>query len=274
MLSIIGLNLSTMPELQLHPATNNTNDSSSDTDEDPRLRNLELVCTIWFTLEYAVRFLVAPYKCAFFKQPMNLIDIIAILPFYFSKIFEHLTVRHFDSLDSVRKIVQMFRILRVLRVFKLARHFKGLQALGSTLAQSYKELGLMMLFGILVVLLFSSLAYFAEKDEQKTLFTSIPATFWWAIITITTVGYGDMTPKSITGKIIGSACCLCGVLVIGLPIPIIVNNFATFYQDQLLKDKMLSNSRLLEMSRAAHAEANSVGVGNPARPRKSSTELQ
>lgn len=222
---------------------NGTNSTSDSFDEDPRLKTLELVCTIWFTIEYAVRFVVAPQKWAFIKQPLNLIDIIAILPFYFSKIFEFLV--------SVNKIVQVFRVLRILRVFKLARHSKGLQALGHTIATSYQELTLMVMFVILVVLLFSSLAYFAEKEENFAQFSSIPATFWWAIITMTTVGYGDITPKSIMGKIIGSVCCLCGVLVIGLPIPIIVNNFAKFYQDQLTREKLWKHTRLIQ---ASHVE--------------------
>ncbi|TPP59371.1 Potassium voltage-gated channel protein Shab [Fasciola gigantica] len=103
------------------------------------------------------------------------------------------------------------------------------------------------MFVILVVLLFSSLAYFAEKDENAEMFTSIPATFWWAIITMTTVGYGDMTPKTVLGKVIGSFSCICGVLVVGLPIPIIVNNFTAFYQDQMRRDKVLKHQQATEI---------------------------
>ncbi|CAH8585721.1 unnamed protein product [Schistosoma turkestanicum] len=240
-LSIIGLNLSTIPELRGNSSgiifDNNTISITDHVNE--RLEALESICTIWFTFEYALRLLVAPNKCTFIKSPMNLIDVIAILPYYFSVIFEVWLHSPLDSLVSMRKIVQMFRILRILRVFKLARHSQGLQALGYTLKQSYKELGLLMLFVILVVLLFSSLAYFAEKDDNKNEFQSIPATFWWAIITMTTVGYGDITPKTVLGKVIGSICCICGVLVVGLPIPIIVNNFAAFYHDQMRREKVL-----------------------------------
>merc|ERR1711971_341684 len=89
------------------------------------------------------------------------------------------------------------------------------------------------------VLVFASLVFFAEKGEGETPFVSIPVAFWWAIITMTTVGYGDMSPSSGIGMFLGACTAVSGVLVIALPVPIVVNNFAEFYRDTARKEVSL-----------------------------------
>ena len=108
--------------------------------ENPQLSRLEFVCIVWFTFEYILRFIGAPQKCAFIKDGMNIIDVLAILPFFVSILLIDI-IRPEKGLKEVKMVVQIFKVMRILRIFKLARHSKGLQAMIMTLQNSRNELG-------------------------------------------------------------------------------------------------------------------------------------
>ncbi|KAJ7329121.1 hypothetical protein JRQ81_015295 [Phrynocephalus forsythii] len=202
---------------------------------------IETLCIIWFSFELLVRFFACPSKPEFSRNIMNIIDIVAIIP-YFITLGTELAQEQQEKEQPGSTgnnggqqqamslaILRVIRLVRVFRIFKLSRHSKGLQILGQTLKASMRELGLLIFFLFIGVILFSSAVYFAETDDPDSLFTSIPDAFWWAVVTMTTVGYGDMYPMTIGGKIVGSLCAIAGVLTIALPVPVIVSNFNYFY---------------------------------------------
>ncbi|XP_053172386.1 potassium voltage-gated channel subfamily A member 1 isoform X3 [Scomber japonicus] len=233
-ISIVIFCLETLPEFRdekeyLQPRHNSTQPDHGFTPFNDPFFIVETVCIIWFSFEIIVRFFACPSKPVFFKNIMNSIDIVSILP-YFITLGTDLAQHQGNGQQAMSfAILRIIRLVRVFRIFKLSRHSKGLQILGHTLRASMRELALLIFFLVIGVILFSSAVYFAEADEPTSQFTSIPDAFWWAVVTMTTVGYGDMKPITVGGKIVGSLCAIAGVLTIALPVPVIVSNFNYFY---------------------------------------------
>lgn len=240
LLSIVIFCLETLPEFQhyrVNPPANTTNGTteapSIEDDDIPKFNEpffvIETACIIWFTSELLVRFASCPDKLAFFKNLMNLIDIVAIIPYFITLGTVIADESKSNNQAMSLAILRVIRLVRVFRIFKLSRHSKGLQILGQTLKASMRELGLLIFFLFIGVILFSSAVYFAEADAEESHFKSIPDAFWWAVVTMTTVGYGDKFPIGVWGKLVGSLCAIAGVLTIALPVPVIVSNFNYFY---------------------------------------------
>ncbi|KAK9516456.1 hypothetical protein VZT92_024383 [Zoarces viviparus] len=233
LISIIIFCLETLPEFREVPAVQDTPANGSAHGQEPSPYTdpffmVETLCIVWFSFEFTMRFLSCPSKAVFFKNIMNLIDVVAIAP-YFITLGLDLADHQGSQQAASLAILRVIRLVRVFRIFKLSRHSKGLQILGQTLHASLRELGLLIFFLIIGVVLFSSSVYFAEAEDPESVFTSIPDAFWWAVVTMTTVGYGDMYPTTIGGKFVGSLCAIAGVLTIALPVPVIVSNFNYFY---------------------------------------------
>jgi len=180
---------------------------------------------------------------------MNIVDCLAIAPYYLTLFFvPHPEIGPVDSalptdppgmeheeesgFGNIGRIMQVFRIARIMRIFKLARRSVGLQSIAHTVKTSWKDLGLLFMLVGMGMLVFGSLEYYIENGEEDTGFTSIPQGMWWAVQTLTSLGYGDFWPHTVLGKTVGSMCAVCGVLVMALPIPIVVDNFADYYSEQ------------------------------------------
>lgn len=211
------------------------------TEAHPAFLYVEIICNIWFTIEIIIRFLVNPDKKSFVKSPVNLIDFVATLSFYFDFIMQ--TTKIYDSQHS--DLYEFISIVRIFRLFKLTRHSGGLKILIHTFKASLKELYLLIFFLILFIIIFASLIYYAERLQTNpdNQFTSIPIGLWWSIVTMTTVGYGDLVPKTYAGMFVGGCCALIGVLTIALPVPVIVSNFAMFYSHTQARAKLPKKRR-------------------------------
>ena len=223
---------------------------------------LEMAFIIWFTFEYLVRLLFSPQKLVFVRSFLNIVDVLAILPYFID-----LALKNSDNFNLA--VLRILRLIRVFRIFKLSRHSSGLQILGMTLRKSMRELGLLIFFLLIGIVIFSSMVYYAEGGSKSSMFPSIPHAFWWALVTMTTVGYGDLYPETLWGKLVGSGCALCGVLAIALPVPVIVSNFDSIYRkyrNRKLKQQASENMSSARKSSLMVSMTSSASASSLAEP--------
>ncbi|XP_074554335.1 A-type voltage-gated potassium channel KCND2-like isoform X2 [Halichoeres trimaculatus] len=209
---------------------------------------LDTACVMIFTVEYLLRLLAAPSRWKFVKSVMSVIDVVAIMPYYIGLVMT-------DNEDVSGAFVTL-RVFRVFRIFKFSRHSAGLRILGYTLKSCASELGFLLFSLTMAIIIFATVMFYAEKGSSASKFTSIPAAFWYTIVTMTTLGYGDMVPKTIMGKIFGSVCSLSGVLVIALPVPVIVSNFSRIYHQSQRAEKRRAQKASKEAGQALVCKSN------------------
>ncbi|VDM12676.1 unnamed protein product [Wuchereria bancrofti] len=176
-ISIISFCLETLPSMKENPG--DVRDWSNP------FFYIELICIIWFTIELLLRFISCPDKFSFLRSVLNIIDFVAIAPFFGNLMWMDSTKSNSSMSFAVLRVL---RLVRVFRIFKLSRHSVGLQILGKTFRASIQEFCLLIFFMVIALVLFSSGVYFAEQNEPNTKFTSIPASFWFVLVTMTTVG--------------------------------------------------------------------------------------
>ncbi|KAM9758423.1 A-type voltage-gated potassium channel KCND3-like [Menidia menidia] len=212
---------------------------------------IDTACVMIFTVEYLMRLFAAPSRYRFMRSVMSIIDVVAILPYYIGLVM--------TNNEDVSGAFVTLRVFRVFRIFKFSRHSQGLRILGYTLKSCASELGFLLFSLTMAIIIFATVMFYAEKGSSSTKFTSIPASFWYTIVTMTTLGYGDMVPKTIAGKIFGSICSLSGVLVIALPVPVIVSNFSRIYHQNQRADKRRAQKKA-RMARVRIAKSGSANA--------------
>lgn len=187
----------------------------------PWFAYLETVSIAIFSVEYMVRVWVSvdnpKYgngwrgRLQYILSPMAVIDLVAILPAYLSMFF---------NIDT-----RILRVFRLLRVFKLSRHFAVLGVLGTVLRNESKVLLSAIFVMVILVVLSASGIYVVERNTQPEVFGSIPSAMWWATVTLTTVGYGDVVPVTVAGRLLGVVITVLGVGMAALPAGIIASGF-------------------------------------------------
>ncbi|GFO26149.1 potassium voltage-gated channel protein shaw [Plakobranchus ocellatus] len=224
----------------------------------PALLIMDVCCLAFFTLEYLTRFTCSPNKMDFLRALQNIVDFLAFAPDYVEIMFLIIGPGQGKEGVAVMEMLFILRILRLFRIFRLIRHVPGLWILLYTLKASFNELMLMCVFLLIGMVVFATLIHFAEPEG---IFTNIPVGFWWAVVTMTTVGYGDMYPQSPAGYFIGSCCAVAGLLMIAFTVPIIVSNFVLYYThvqyglarrdrelEKYLEDEMEDEMEMLDAS--------------------------
>eukprot|EP00930_Biecheleria_cincta_P084256 TRINITY_DN73749_c0_g1_i1.p1 TRINITY_DN73749_c0_g1~~TRINITY_DN73749_c0_g1_i1.p1 ORF type:complete len:362 (-),score=49.45 TRINITY_DN73749_c0_g1_i1:91-1176(-) len=206
-------------------------------DGNPVFTMLEIVVTLVFTLELTLRFMVSESACSFFMNGLNIVDIIAVLPSF----VEVLLPGSGDSASAIMslRVLRLMWLIRILRLAKVARHSRMLSACVMVLSQVMFSSVLVILTLLTFLMVVSaSLMYLIESDHCEDLgvpcegFASIPASFWFSISTLTTVGYGDVIPLSTGGKLMASFLSVLGVLVIALAGALLSFDFEDHSQEQ------------------------------------------
>ena len=211
---------------------NNTNNNTLMERERDKLQKrprvwfvIDTCIIVWFTFEYAARLVSAPEKIKFVMSTLALIDLTAIIPYFLTLFLGDDYAPAFSF-----TIMRIFRLLRVIRLLKLTRYVAALKILGYTVRSCQEQLTALIFLIFISVVLFSSTIYYLENKDNSEQFDSIPASLWWAIVTMTTVGYGDMAPVTPFGRIVGALCAIFGVVVmVCLPSPVFISSFNDIY---------------------------------------------
>lgn len=187
--------------------------------EGTQLRQLltvaEWTFTILFTVEYLVRIYCSPRPLAYMLSFYGIVDLVSVLPSYLGLIFPG---------ANYALVVRLMRVLRIFRVLKLARYVSEANVLVRSLLLARRKI--LVFFSVVLVLatIFGSIMYVVEGPANG--FTSIPKSIYWTVVTITTVGYGDITPKSPLGQVVATVAMLTGYSIIAIPTGIVTAELA------------------------------------------------
>ncbi|XP_029988383.1 potassium voltage-gated channel subfamily V member 2-like [Sphaeramia orbicularis] len=226
--SIVAIALNTVEELQSYKINGKTH-----------MEWVEIFTIFFFTFEYLIRLSTTPDIKMFLNCGLNFVDLVAVMPYFVQIVCEALSnvedlsaqedLRTMARVSKVSHVLKVLKLLRIFRILKLARHSTGMKAFGFTLRQCYEQVSCIFLFIALGIFTFSALLHSAERETEGTPISSIPYAWWWAAVSISTVGYGDVVPVTVLGRIVAFGCISFGIILNGMPISFLFNKFSDYY---------------------------------------------
>ena len=222
-------------------------------------RGVAIFSTIVFTLEYGLRLWLCTVdrkfrhplwgRIRYAFTPMAIVDFISTFPFYLLLAFHNLA------------FLKTLRLLRLARILKIGRHSRSVRSLVRVVVSKQEELLVTLSIICFLLIIASSLMFFAEHDAQPEVFSSIPASMWWGVVTLTTVGYGDIYPVTTVGKLLGAGLACFGIGVFVLPAGIVASGFAKEVSEEIITE--VTEERVLESIKQQHLSADVSSVLQP-----------
>ena len=204
---------------------------------------VEWILTIFFTIEYMLRIFCVYHPMKYMTSFYGVIDLLAILPTYLSLFFVN---------THYLMVIRALRLLRVFRIFKLTHFLKEGNLILNALRASRNKIAVFLFFILMVVTIIGSLMYLIEGNSNSG-FTSIPRSIYWAIVTITTVGYGDIAPKTEIGQFLAAIVMIMGYAVIAVPTGIVSAEIIhTTKEDAKRRSQMVSTQACRYCSKEGH----------------------
>lgn len=200
LLSVVTFSMETLPDLKVETRAT--------------LRWIEIVTVSIFTVEYISRLVVADSKLKFAFSFYGLIDLLAVIPFYI-------------SMGVDLRSLRIFRLLRVIRIFKITRYSKAIEHLRQAFIEIKEELILFFILTVFILYLAAVGIYYFENPAQPDKFSSIFESLWWAVTTLTTVGYGDAYPVTVGGRIFTFFILIIGLGVVAVPTGLLSSSLST-----------------------------------------------
>ncbi|KAK4469063.1 hypothetical protein MN116_006558 [Schistosoma mekongi] len=205
------------------------------------LVQMDIFFSIAITIDVLIRMIFCPCFIVWFFSLSTLIDILSLIPFYCEFIFYELVYNNNNNNNNeaiwwlmrilrIEEYIVVLKVFVVLRLFRLLRRHRGTRVLFYTIRTTIADLSIIILLILVSALFFGAAIYFVDST-----FSDIPKGFWWALITMSTVGYGDLVPNNTWGYVVATTCIILGTLLVSYTIPVLVNHFLLYYAhaDQL-----------------------------------------